>query len=115
MLELLAVPFLACVVLAGIHAYLGLHVLARGVIFVEAAGNVRATAEWVAAQEPGHGLVDTDVPRDDRGGQHPTPGRRRSGLTPGSFHQPSRWRSFAGLSATAVPGSCSRVVESLRR
>src|SRR5204862_5259592 len=32
-LELLALPFLACLVLAGIHAYLGLHVLARGVIF----------------------------------------------------------------------------------
>ncbi len=37
MLELLAVPFLACLVLTGIHAYLGLHVLARGVIFVDLA------------------------------------------------------------------------------
>jgi zinc/manganese transport system permease protein len=36
-LELLWVPFLACLVLAGIHAYLGLHVLARGVIFVDLA------------------------------------------------------------------------------
>jgi zinc/manganese transport system permease protein len=36
-LDLLAVPFLACVVLTGIHAYLGLHVLARGVIFVDLA------------------------------------------------------------------------------
>jgi zinc/manganese transport system permease protein len=37
MLELLALPFLACLVLTGIHAYLGLHVLARGVIFVDLA------------------------------------------------------------------------------
>jgi zinc/manganese transport system permease protein len=36
-LEVLAVPFLACLVLTGIHAYLGLHVLARGVIFVDLA------------------------------------------------------------------------------
>jgi zinc/manganese transport system permease protein len=36
-LDLLWVPFLACLVLAGIHAYLGLHVLARGVIFVDLA------------------------------------------------------------------------------
>ena len=34
MTELLALPFVACLVLTGIHAYLGLHVLARGVIFV---------------------------------------------------------------------------------
>lgn len=36
-LELLAPAFLACLVLTGIHAYLGLHVLARGVIFVDIA------------------------------------------------------------------------------
>src|SRR5262245_42504589 len=37
MVELLAVPFLACLVLTGMHVYLGLHVLARGVIFVDLA------------------------------------------------------------------------------
>jgi|SRR5262245_17440075 len=37
MLELLVVPFLACLVLTAIHVYLGLHVLARGVIFVDLA------------------------------------------------------------------------------
>ena len=37
MIELLALPFVACLVLTGIHAYLGLHVLARGVIFVDLA------------------------------------------------------------------------------
>ena len=36
-LEFLWVPFLACLVLTGIHVYLGLHVLARGVIFVDLA------------------------------------------------------------------------------
>lgn len=34
---LLLVPFLACVVLTGIHAYLGLHIIERGVIFVDLA------------------------------------------------------------------------------
>jgi len=37
MLALLWLPFLACLVLTGIHVYLGLHVLARGVIFVDLA------------------------------------------------------------------------------
>jgi len=37
MLEFLWVPFLACLVLTGIHVYLGLHVLARGIIFVDLA------------------------------------------------------------------------------
>ena len=37
MLELLWLPFIACLVLTGIHVYLGLHVLARGVIFVDLA------------------------------------------------------------------------------
>lgn len=33
--ELLIWPFLCCLVLTGIHAYLGLHVVERGVIFVD--------------------------------------------------------------------------------
>jgi zinc/manganese transport system permease protein len=37
MVDFLWLPFLACLVLTGIHAYLGLHVLARGVIFVDLA------------------------------------------------------------------------------
>jgi zinc/manganese transport system permease protein len=36
-LEFLWLPFLACLVLTAIHVYLGLHVLARGVIFVDLA------------------------------------------------------------------------------
>ena len=31
----LLLPFLACLVVASIHVYLGYHVLARGVIFVD--------------------------------------------------------------------------------
>lgn len=37
MLDLLWTPLLACLVLTAIHVYLGLHVLARGVIFVDLA------------------------------------------------------------------------------
>jgi zinc/manganese transport system permease protein len=35
--ELMFLPFLACLILVGIHAYLGLHVIERGVIFVDLA------------------------------------------------------------------------------
>src|SRR5216110_3604758 len=34
-LEFLAAPFVASLILAGIHAYLGVHVVERGVIFVD--------------------------------------------------------------------------------
>jgi len=37
LLELLLWPFMACLVLTGIHCYLGIHVVARGVIFVDLA------------------------------------------------------------------------------
>jgi zinc/manganese transport system permease protein len=37
LLELLWVPFLMCLVLTGIHAYLGVHVLSREVVFVDIA------------------------------------------------------------------------------
>ncbi len=36
-MDLLLLPLLACLVLTGIHAYLGIHILARGVIFVDLA------------------------------------------------------------------------------
>lgn len=35
--ELMLAPFAACVILTGIHVYLGLHVIERGVIFVDLA------------------------------------------------------------------------------
>ena len=34
-LQFLAAPFVASLVIAGIHAYLGVHVVERGVIFVD--------------------------------------------------------------------------------
>lgn len=37
MIILMAAPFAACLILTGIHCYLGLHVVARGVIFVDLA------------------------------------------------------------------------------
>src|SRR5687768_5566196 len=37
MFELLLIPAVACLVLAGIHCYLGIHVLMREVIFVDLA------------------------------------------------------------------------------
>lgn len=37
MLEMMLLPFVACVLLAGIHVHLGFHVLERGVIFVDIA------------------------------------------------------------------------------
>jgi zinc/manganese transport system permease protein len=55
-LEILALPFLACLVLAGIHAYLGLHVLARGVIFVDLAFAQIAALGMAAALLAGHAL-----------------------------------------------------------
>jgi zinc/manganese transport system permease protein len=36
-LHIMALPFLACLILAGIHAYLGFHVIERQVIFVDLA------------------------------------------------------------------------------
>ncbi len=35
MIELMLPPFVACLILVAIHSYLGLHVIARGVIFVD--------------------------------------------------------------------------------
>lgn len=37
MLEILLWPFVACLILTGIHCYLGLHIVRRGVIFVDLA------------------------------------------------------------------------------
>ncbi|HSF07332.1 MAG TPA: metal ABC transporter permease [Methylomirabilota bacterium] len=59
MADLLAVPFLACLVLTGIHAYLGLHVLARGVIFVDLA------LAQVAALGMTAGLLAGHAPQSD--------------------------------------------------
>jgi zinc/manganese transport system permease protein len=57
MLELMLVPLVAALVLVGIHAYLGVHVIARGVIFVDLALAQMAalgyTSATLAGIEPG--------------------------------------------------------------
>ncbi len=60
MLDILAAPFAACLVLAGIHCYLGIHVVMRGVIFVDLAlAQIAAMGVAVAAAagfEPHSGM-----------------------------------------------------------
>jgi zinc/manganese transport system permease protein len=54
---LLAAPFAACLILAGIHCYLGLHVVLRGVIFVDLAlaqiAALGGAVALLAGHEPG--------------------------------------------------------------
>lgn len=56
-LQFLFFPFLACLILVGIHAYLGIHVLARGVIFVDIAlaqiAALGSTVALLAGYDPG--------------------------------------------------------------
>ncbi len=57
-LAFLVFPFLACLILTGIHAYLGIHVLARGVIFVDIAlAQIAALGATVALMR-GHDIHD---------------------------------------------------------
>src|SRR6266704_6468535 len=55
LLRLLWAPFLMCLVLTGIHAYLGVHVLAREVVFVDIAlaqiAALGATAAFLLGHE----------------------------------------------------------------
>src|SRR4026208_702663 len=55
LLALMWVPFLMCLVLTGIHAYLGIHVIAREVVFVDIAlaqiAALGATAAFVFGWE----------------------------------------------------------------
>src|SRR6266536_2275931 len=55
LLALLWAPFLICLVLTGIHAYLGVHVLAREVVFVDIAlaqiAALGATAAFLVGYE----------------------------------------------------------------
>ena len=55
-LDFLITPFLACLILVGIHAYLGIHVLARGVIFVDIALAQIAALGTTVAYLAGHHL-----------------------------------------------------------
>ena len=53
-LQFMAAPFAACLVLVGLHAYMGLHVLLRGVIFVDLALAQIAALGTIAAIVAGH-------------------------------------------------------------
>ncbi|HTL70130.1 MAG TPA: metal ABC transporter permease [Candidatus Eisenbacteria bacterium] len=53
---IMTVPFLACLVLAGIHAYLGLHVIEREIIFVDLALAQIAILGATIGYVCGHGL-----------------------------------------------------------
>src|SRR6185295_1491120 len=55
-LQLMALPFVACLILTGIHAYLGLHVIEREVIFVDLALAQIAAFGGALAVLFGHGL-----------------------------------------------------------
>jgi zinc/manganese transport system permease protein len=64
MFDLMLWPFLACVVLTGIHAYLGMHVIKRGVIFVDLAlaqtaalGTLAGFAAGIALHSTGSYLI----------------------------------------------------------
>ena len=54
--SLLLLPFLACLILTGIHAYLGLHVVERGVIFVDLSLAQMAALGTTIAFLAGHDL-----------------------------------------------------------
>ena len=63
LLALLWAPFLMCLVLTGIHAYLGVHVLAREVVFVDIALAQIAALGATAAFLFGHELAHLGVVR----------------------------------------------------
>src|SRR5881296_1555208 len=56
MVEFLWAPFVACLLLTAIHVYLGLHVLARGVIFVDLALAQVAALGITVALLAGHAI-----------------------------------------------------------
>jgi zinc/manganese transport system permease protein len=61
MLDLLVVPFAACLVLTGIHCYLGIHIVSRGVIFVDLALAQMAALGSTVALLAGYELNSTEA------------------------------------------------------
>lgn len=59
--ELLLVPFVACLVLTGIHCYLGIHIVSRGVIFVDLALAQVAALGGTIALLAGYELHSTEA------------------------------------------------------
>ena len=75
MLQFLAAPFVASLILTGIHAYLGVHVVERGVIFVDLSlAQIAALGGTIALLLPIHLGVAAGVWLASRPG--PAPGRR---------------------------------------
>ena len=52
MLSFMAAPFAACLVLVGIHAYFGIHVIERRVLFVDLAVAQFAALGAVVGEDP---------------------------------------------------------------
>jgi zinc/manganese transport system permease protein len=61
MLELLLAPFVACLILTGIHCYLGIHIVSRGVIFVDLALAQVAALGSTIALLAGYELQSTEA------------------------------------------------------
>ncbi len=61
MFSLMILPFLACLILTGIHTYLGIHVIRRGVIFVDLALAQMAALGSTIAILAGHDLHDPEA------------------------------------------------------
>ncbi|MFQ5580753.1 MAG: metal ABC transporter permease [Nitrospiria bacterium] len=61
MVSLLIWPFIACLILTGIHTYLGIHVVRRGVIFVDLALAQMAALGSTLAILSGHDLHDPEA------------------------------------------------------
>lgn len=61
MLELLLAPFAACLILTGIHCYLGIHIVSRGVIFVDLALAQVAALGSTIALLAGYELQSTEA------------------------------------------------------
>ncbi len=61
LLELLLAPFVACLILTGIHCYLGIHIVSRGVIFVDLALAQVAALGSTAALLAGYELGSTET------------------------------------------------------
>ena len=54
MIQLMLPALVASLILVGIHGYLGIHIIARGVIFVDLALAQVAAFGWAAAGPPNH-------------------------------------------------------------
>ena len=95
LLALMWAPFLMCLVLTGIHAYLGIHVIAREVVFVDI-----ALAQIAALGAAAALLVDVPIesPVAYAAGLGATCWARRSSPSPGAVSDASRRRRSSGSS-----------------